>query len=69
MIATGSVEETEAQTLVAPAPNPKTEGLSALNIEIGGGGFTDLFDQQMINTVRERGKASTSTVTIFSDAL
>ena len=62
MIATDSVEETEAQTLVAPAPSPKTEGLSALNIEIGGGGFTDLFDQQMINTVRERGKASTSTV-------
>ena len=62
MIATDSVEETEAQTLVAPAPSPKTEGLSALNIEIGGGVFTDLFDQQMINTVRERGKASTSTV-------
>ena len=62
MIATDSVEETETQTPVASAPLPKIDGLSALNIEIGGGGFTDLFDQQMINTVRKRGEGSTSTV-------
>ena len=63
MIATDSVEETEAPTLLASAPRPKIDGLSALNIEIGGSsGFTDLFDQQMINTVRKRGEGSTSTV-------
>ena len=66
MIATDSVEETEAPAPVAPvasAPRPEIDGLSALNIEIGGGsGFTDLFDQQMINTVRDRSEASTSTV-------
>ena len=63
MIATDSVEETETQTPVASAPLPKIDGLSALNIEIGGGaGFTDLFDQQMINTVRDRSDAQTSTV-------
>ena len=66
MIATDSVEETEALAPVPPvasAPRPEIEGLSALNIEIGGGsGFTDLFDQQMINAVRDRSEASTSTV-------
>jgi len=63
MIATDSVEETEAPKPVPSAPRPKTDGLSALNIEIGGrSGFTDLFDQQMINTVRKRGEDSTSTV-------
>jgi len=63
MIATDSVEETEAPEPVASGPRPDVEGLSGLNIEVGGGtGFTDLFDQQMINTVRDRGPASTSTV-------
>ena len=66
MIATDSVEETKAPAPVAPvasAPRPEIDGLSALNIEIGGGsGFTDLFDQQMINAVRDRSEASTSTV-------
>jgi len=63
MIATDSVEETEAPEPVALGPRPDVEGLSGLNIEVGGGtGFTDLFDQQMINTVRDRGPASTSTV-------
>ena len=63
MIATDSVEETEAPEPIASAPHPAVEGLSGLNIEIGGGsGFTDLFDQQMIDTVRDRGSASASTV-------
>ena len=63
MIATDSVEETEASEPIASAPRPALEGLSRLNIEIGGGsGFTDLFDQQMIDTVRDRGSASASTV-------
>ena len=63
MIATDSVEETEAPEPIASAPRPAVEGLSGLNIEIGGGsGFTDLLDQQMIDTVRDRGSASASTV-------
>ena len=63
MIATDSVEETEVPEPIASAPRPAVEGLSGLNIEIGGGsGFTDLFDQQMIDTVRDRGSASASTV-------
>ena len=63
MIATDSVEETEAPEPIASAPRPALEGLSGLNMEIGGGsGFTDLFDQQMIDTVRDRGSASASTV-------
>ena len=61
MIATDSVEETEAPA--AAAPRPAAEAPSGLNIDIGGAsGFTDLFDQQMIDTVRERGNASVSTV-------
>ena len=61
MVATDSAEETPAQQ---PAETQSaTEAPVALNLEIGGGsGFTDLFDQQMINTVRDRGGASTSTV-------
>ena len=61
MIATNNADD-------APAPEAQTSRPAVdlhpgLNIEIGGGsGFTDLFDQQMINTVRERGDASTSTV-------
>lgn len=61
MIATNNAED-------APAPEAQTSQPAVdlhpgLNIEIGGGsGFTDLFDQQMINTVRERGDTATSTV-------
>ena len=61
MIATDSAEESEAPA--AAAPRPAAEAPSGLNIDIGGAsGFTDLFDQQMIDTVRERGNASVSTV-------
>jgi len=65
MIATDNIEETEACEPAAtahPSPAGELSGLnSGLNIEIGGGsGFTDLFDQQMINTVRDRGGAQTS---------
>ena len=61
MIATDSAEETPAPLLEVSQPAAETP--VGLNLEIGGGsGFTDLFDQQMINTVRERGSASTSTV-------
>ena len=63
MIATDSVDETEAPAPAAGAPRHAAEIPSGLNIEIGGAsGFTDLFDQQMINTVRDRGNASASTV-------
>ena len=63
MIATDSVEETEAPEPIGSVPRPAVEGLYGLDIEIGGGsGFTDLFDQQMIDTVRDRGSASASTV-------
>lgn len=61
MIATDNVEETEAENPAPAAPRPTSEALSGLDIEIGGSGFTDLFDQQMINTVRDRGNAPTST--------
>ena len=61
MIATDSAEDTPAPLLEVSQPAAETP--VGLNLEIGGGsGFTDLFDQQMINTVRERGRASTSTV-------
>ena len=61
MIATDSAEDTQAPLLEVSQPAAETP--VGLNLEIGGGsGFTDLFDQQMINTVRERGSASTSTV-------
>ena len=63
MIATDSVDETEAPALAAGASRHAAEIPSGLNIEIGdASGFTDLFDQQMINTVRDRGNASASTV-------
>ena len=63
MIATDSIDETEVPDPAVAPPSPKTAGVSALNIEIGGGsGFTDLFDQQMISKVRDRGEVSTSTV-------
>ena len=63
MIATDSAEETEAPAPAASVPRPETSASAVLNVEIGGGaGFTDLFDQQMINTVRDRGEASQSTV-------
>ena len=63
MIATDSIDETEAPGPAVAQPEPKPAVMSGLNIEIGGGsGFTDLFDQQMINKVRDRGEVSTSTV-------
>ena len=63
MIATDSVEDTEATEPASASPHPENGALSGLNIEIGGGaGFTDLFDQQMINTVRDRKTQATSTV-------
>ena len=63
MIATDSVEETETPAPADAAPRSAAEVPSGLNIEIGGAsGFTDLFDQQMISTVRDRGNASASTV-------
>ena len=63
MIATDSIDETEAPGPAVAPTEPKSAGVSGLNIEVGGGsGFTDLFDQQMINKVRDRGEVSTSTV-------
>ena len=63
MIATDSVEDAEAKEPTIVSPHPECGALSGLNIEIGSStGFTDLFDQQMINTVRNRSNAQTSTV-------
>ena len=63
MIATDSVEDTAAKEPTIVSPHPESGALSGLNIEIGSSaGFTDLFDQQMINTVRNRSDAQTSTV-------
>ena len=63
MIATDSVEETKTPAPAAATPRPTAEVPSGLNIEIGASsGFTDLFDQQMINTARDRGNASAITV-------
>ena len=63
MIATDSVEDAEAKEPATVSPRPESGALSGLNIEIGSSaGFTDLFDQQMINTVRNRCDAQTSTV-------
>ena len=63
MIATDSVEGAEAKEPATVSPRPESGALSGLNIEIGSSaGFTDLFDQQMINTVRNRSDAQTSTV-------
>jgi len=63
MIATDSVEDAAAKEPTIVSPNPESGALSGLNIEIGSStGFTDLFDQQMINTVRNRSDAQTSTV-------
>ena len=63
MIATNSIDETEVSGLTGAPPESKPAGVSRLDVEIGSGsGFTDLFDQQMINKVRNRGEVSTSTV-------
>ena len=63
MIATDSVEDAAAKEPAIVSPHPESGALSGLNIEIGSSaGFTDLFDQQMINTVRNRSNAQTSTV-------
>ena len=63
MIATDSVEGAEAKEPATVSPRSESGALSGLNIEIGSSaGFTDLFDQQMINTVRNRSDAQTSTV-------
>ena len=63
MIATDSVEDTAAKEPTIVSPHPESGALSGLNIEIGSSaGFTDLFDQQMIKTVRNRSDAQTSTV-------
>ena len=66
MIATDSVEDAAAKEPTIVSPHPESGALSGLNIEIGSSaGFTDLFDQQMINTVRNRSDAQTSTVDHF----
>ena len=63
MIASDSVEDAAAKEPAIVSPHPESGALSGLNIEIGSSaGFTDLFDQQMINTVRNRSNAQTSTV-------
>ena len=63
MIATDSVEETETLAPAAAVPRSLPEAPYGLDIEIGSAsGFTDLFDQQMISTVRDRSNTSASAV-------
>ena len=63
MIATDSVEETETLAPAAAVPRSLPEAPYGLDIEIGStSGFTDLFDQQMISTVRDRSNTSASAV-------
>ncbi len=63
MIATDSIEETETPAPAAAASRAAPEVPYGLNIEIGSAsGFTDLFDQQMISTVRDRSNTSASAV-------
>ena len=66
MIATDSVDDAKP---MEPAAVRYTRGtLSGLNIEIGGGGFTDLFDQQMINVVRDPAMLRPARLTILLGA-
>ena len=61
MIASDDIEKTEAVEKSIPTDASTMKNLSGVNIEIGNGaGFTDIFDQQMINTIRERGQRSSS---------
>ena len=59
MVATNDPDEAQAP---APASHlaqsaPAETAPAPLDLEVGGGSpFTDLFDQQMINTIRERGQ-------------
>ena len=63
MIATDSVEENETPAPAAATTRSKAEVPQGLNIEIGSAsGFTDLFDQQMISTVKDRSNSSASAV-------
>ncbi len=61
MIATDSSDDTTEPQPVMSQPDSAQRG--QLDLEVGGGsGFTDLFDQQMINKVRDRGAGSASTL-------
>ena len=63
MIATDSAEETETQVPVTGATQTSAKAAPAVNIEIGSeAGFTDLFDQQMIKTVKDSARTSASAV-------
>ena len=63
MIATDSAEETETPVPLTGATQTSAKAAPALNIEIGSeAGFTDLFDQQMIKTVKESARTSASAV-------
>ena len=63
MIATDSVEETETPASDDATPRSTAEVPYGLNVQIGSNsGFTDLFDQQMISTVRNRSNTSASAV-------
>ncbi len=63
MIATDSIKETDSPAPAAAASHAAAEVPYGLNIDIGSAsGFTDLFDQQMISTVRDRSNTSASAV-------
>ncbi len=65
MIATDSNDEAQPPSLPQMVEDnlPEETNTAKLNFDVGGGSpFTDLFDQQMINTVQKRGTPASSTV-------
>ena len=66
MVATDDSNENVAEQVTLPTKNPPEDGkIGGLDIRIGANGFTDLFDQQMINSVHERTKSHTKTQEYF----
>ena len=66
MVATDDSNENVAGQVTLPTKNTLEDGkIGGLDIRIGANGFTDLFDQQMINSVHERTKSHTNTQEYF----
>lgn len=66
MVATDDSNENVAEQVTLPTKNTLEDGkIGGLDIRIGANGFTDLFDQQMINSVHERTKSHTNTQEYF----
>ncbi len=66
MVATDDSNEHVAEQVTLPTKNTPEDGkIGGLDIRIGANEFTDLFDQQMINSVHERTKSHTKTQEYF----